>query len=94
MPWTDPVVWTSGILFVWLIIVLLFEFLYKPAQQGRKVAYLTLASFVFLGLVVGMVLIGPSEHASPQRSDTHDQGATEAWIDAAGSDDEVADRRL
>jgi ABC-type uncharacterized transport system permease subunit len=68
MPWTDPVVWTSGILFVWLIVVLVFESMYKPAVQGRKVAYLTLASFVFLTLVLGMVLLGPSRHASPQSS--------------------------
>ncbi len=64
MPWTDPVVWTSGGLFLWLVVVVLFESLYKPAQQGRKVAYLTLASFVFLGLVLGIVLFGPSEHAT------------------------------
>jgi len=64
MPWTDPVVWTSGGLFLWLVAVLLFESLYKPAQQGRKVAYLTLASFVFLGLVLGVVLFGSSQHAT------------------------------
>ena len=65
MPWSDPVVWTSGGLFLWLLAVVLFESLYKPARQGRKVAYLTLASFVFLGLVLGIVLFSPSEHATP-----------------------------
>jgi hypothetical protein len=65
MPWSDPVVLTSGLLFIWLLIVLLFEWLYQPAQQGRKVVYLTLASFIFLGLVLGMVLLAPSQHASP-----------------------------
>jgi hypothetical protein len=67
MPWTDPVVGTSGILFLWLVVVLLFEWLYRPAQQGRKVAYLTLASFVFLGLVLGIVLLSPSQHALTPR---------------------------
>ena len=38
-----------------------FEWLYKPAQQGRKVAYLTVASFVFLAIVMAM-LVG-SRHA-------------------------------
>jgi hypothetical protein len=64
LPWTDPVIWTSGILFAWLVLVLLFEWWYKPAQQGRKVAYLTLASFVFLAWVLGIVLWGPSQHAA------------------------------
>ena len=48
--------------------VLVFESVYKPARQGRKVAYLTLASFVFLALVLGIVLLGPSRHANPQSS--------------------------
>ena len=39
-----------------------FESVYKPARQGRKVAYLTLASFIFLLLALGLVLAG--EHAS------------------------------
>jgi ABC-type transport system involved in cytochrome c biogenesis permease subunit len=69
MPWTDPVIWTSGVLFVWLLVVLIFESLYRPAQQGRKVVYLTLASFVFLGFALGMVLLGPSEHASPSSTE-------------------------
>jgi hypothetical protein len=66
LPWTDPVVWTSGLLLLWLVVVMIFEATYKPAQQGRKVAYLTLASCVVLALVLGMVLLAPSRHASPQ----------------------------
>ena len=58
VPWTDPVVISSGVLFLWLAIALLFESLYKPAREGRKVAYITLASFVFLGLVLCLVLLG------------------------------------
>ena len=66
LPWTDPVVVTSGVLLAWLIAVLVFESAYKPAQQGRKVAYLTLASFVVLAVVLGMVLLAPTRHARPQ----------------------------
>ena len=60
--WTDPVVLSSGVLFAWLVAASLFEFLYKPARQGRKVAYLTMASFVFLAMALGFVLFG--QHAS------------------------------
>jgi ABC-type uncharacterized transport system permease subunit len=66
LPWTDPVVWTSGLLFAWLAASSIFNFVYKPARQGQKVAYLTVASFVFLGLALGVVLFSPTSHASPR----------------------------
>jgi hypothetical protein len=69
MAWTDPVVWTSGLLLLWLMMVFVFEVSYKPAQQGRKVAYLTVASFLFLGFVLAIVLWVPSGHASPSTQD-------------------------
>ena len=56
--WADPVVITSGLLFLWLLTVMLFESVYRPARQGRKVAYLTMASFVFLSLSLLFVLLG------------------------------------
>ncbi|HUG66836.1 MAG TPA: cytochrome c biogenesis protein CcsA [Pirellulaceae bacterium] len=56
--WTDPVVLTSGVLFLWLTVVTIFESIYRPAREGNKVAYLTLASFVFLGLALYFVLFG------------------------------------
>ena len=58
VPWTDPVIISSGVLFLWLAIALLCESFYKPAREGHKVAYITLASFVFLGLVLWLVLLG------------------------------------
>jgi ABC-type uncharacterized transport system permease subunit len=60
--WRDPVIWTSAILLVWLVLALLFNALYRPARRGRKVAYLTVVSFVFLSLVLGMLLWAPSQH--------------------------------
>ncbi|MHB8860813.1 MAG: cytochrome c biogenesis protein CcsA [Pirellulaceae bacterium] len=71
--WTDPVVLSSGLLFLWLAAATLFESLYKPAREGRKVAYITLVSFVFLGLVLGLVLRG--EHGisrTPEEADQRD----------------------
>ena len=56
--WTDPIVVSSAILFAWLVAATLFEWLYKPAREGRRVAYTTLASFIFLGLVLSLVLLG------------------------------------
>jgi ABC-type uncharacterized transport system permease subunit len=64
VPWTDPVVWTSGVLLLWLLAALSFNAVYKPARQGRKVAYLTMASFIFLGLVLAILLLDPSSHGA------------------------------
>ena len=66
LPWNDSVVVTSSVLLVWLLAATVFESLYKPAQQGRKVAYLTVASFVFLALVMAILLAGGSQHAQPR----------------------------
>ncbi len=54
--WTDPVVLSSLVLFLWLAFATFFESFYKPARAGHKVAYITMTSFVFLGLVLGLVL--------------------------------------
>jgi hypothetical protein len=65
VPWTDPVILSSAVLLVWLLGATIFELVYKPAQQGRKVAYLTIASFLFLALV--MVILMTSGHAPPEQ---------------------------
>jgi hypothetical protein len=71
VPWNDSVVITSAVLLAWLLAATLFEWLYKPAQQGRKVAYLTVASFLFLALVVAMLLAGGSQHAQPRADNSN-----------------------
>jgi ABC-type uncharacterized transport system permease subunit len=64
--WNDPVVWSLVAVVVWFAVVSGFVLLYKPARQGRKVAYLTIASFfvVLVSLGIGKAL--PSEHAKPR----------------------------
>jgi ABC-type uncharacterized transport system permease subunit len=56
--WTDPVVWMSTVLSAWMAVVAVFNFAYKPARQGRKVAYLTLGTFLFLAMTLGALLVG------------------------------------
>ncbi|MDA0658677.1 MAG: hypothetical protein O2931_08025 [Planctomycetota bacterium] len=63
VPWSDPVVWTSVLLLVWLLSADLFSLLYRPARQGRKVAYLTVANLVFLGVVLAILLLSSTQHA-------------------------------
>lgn len=61
-PFEQGIVISSGVLFLWLVAVSLLEFLYKPARQGRKVAYLTLANFLFLAVVLGYAIL--AQHGS------------------------------
>ncbi|MCE9545722.1 MAG: cytochrome c biogenesis protein CcsA [Planctomycetia bacterium] len=67
VPWSDPVVWTTALLVGWLIGVVVFNAVYRPSRQGRKVAYLTLASFVLLVLTLAIVLLAPSAHPAGGR---------------------------
>ncbi|MCH2128264.1 MAG: cytochrome C assembly protein [Pirellulaceae bacterium] len=62
-PWSGSVVWGSGILLSWQFAAILFNRFYKPARQGKKIAYLTVASFIFVALAVGMALL--TRHGSP-----------------------------
>jgi ABC-type uncharacterized transport system permease subunit len=68
VPWSDPVVWTSGLLFAWLAAISIFGAVYRPARNGRKVAYLTLASFAFLVMVLAVLLFAPSGHGGKDGS--------------------------
>ncbi|MGL4514648.1 MAG: cytochrome C assembly protein [Lacipirellulaceae bacterium] len=59
----DPVVWTLGAMLAWLVVAEGFRLVYPAARRGQKVAYLTLASFGFLALVV-LSLLGPTHRVS------------------------------
>lgn len=76
-PWTDPVIWSSAILFLWLVAAMIFEVVYRPARRGQKVAYLTMANFVFLALVLALILFGPSQHARNTQSKGSEVSSTE-----------------
>ena len=63
LPWSDPIVVSSLLTVTWLIVVTLFAAIYRPARQGRKVAYLTVASFLFLVFSLGVALVVNTKHA-------------------------------
>ncbi|MBX9789882.1 MAG: cytochrome c biogenesis protein [Pirellulales bacterium] len=63
LPWSDPIVVSSLVTVAWLVIVTLFVVVYRPARQGRKVAYLTVASFLFLVFSLGAALVLNTKHA-------------------------------
>jgi ABC-type uncharacterized transport system permease subunit len=60
--WSDPVVLSLAAMLVWLIAAEVFRVLYPAARRGRKVAYLTLASFVFLVIALGSFTLVDNIH--------------------------------
>ncbi len=71
LPWTDPIVWRSAGMFAWLLAAVAFTMLYRPARQGRKVAYLTVASFVFLAIFLAAQLIGTGHDFGNKNAGDH-----------------------
>jgi len=66
IPWSDPVIWTSALMFIWLLVATVFNVAYQPSRRGRKVAYLTLVSFAFLVIVLAVFLLVDSQHGLPR----------------------------
>ncbi len=64
IPWSDPVVLASMVWLLWLLAVAVFSGVYRPARQGRKVAYMTLGSFVFLAVVLTIMWSAPTQHGA------------------------------
>ncbi len=64
LPWTDPVVISLGLMLLWLVVAELFRLIYPSARRGRKVAYLTVAAFVFLCLTLVSLLWIENQHGN------------------------------
>ncbi len=62
--WTDPVVLSLAAMALWLVAAEVFRLVYPAARQGRKVAYLTLASFVFLVIALASFTLLDNVHGT------------------------------
>ena len=83
IPWSDPVVIASMVWLAWLLTLLLFNTFYRPSRSGRKVAYLTVGSFVFLGIVLGIMFWMPTVHVGSTEQAEFSTPLHEAAIDAS-----------
>lgn len=70
LPWSDPVVLSTLLAFVWLLAFVIFGAFYKPARRGRKVAYLTLVSFFILVLALAVSLLLGTKHGGRDQNKT------------------------
>ncbi|MCE9607429.1 MAG: cytochrome c biogenesis protein CcsA [Planctomycetia bacterium] len=64
--WSDPVVWRFGMVVLWLAAASTFVVVYKPARQGRKIAYLTIVSALVVVVSLGLGRLLPSGHGAPK----------------------------
>lgn len=79
VPWNDPVIGSSALMLVWLVAAAIFNAAYQPARRGRKVAYLTIVSFMFLLIALAVFLLVDTQHGRmPAQADQ------QAGIPAAG----------
>jgi ABC-type uncharacterized transport system permease subunit len=88
LPWSDPVIWSSALMFAWLVTAAVFNVVYRPARRGRKVAYLTVVSFGFLVVALAMFLLVDSGHGGRREQGADHRGA------AFGASTGVAANRL
>ncbi len=65
VPWHDPVILSTLGVFAWLAVSAAITVLYNPAREGRKVAYLTVAGFMFLIISLGVGLFAETQHGGP-----------------------------
>lgn len=67
LPWHDPIVVSSAAMLAWVLAAELFRLTSRTARRGRKVAYLTLATFLFLAVCLTVLLFMDTRHgaASP-----------------------------
>ena len=64
LPMSDPVVASALVVFVWLLAALVLGHLHRGAGRGRRVAYLTVASFVVLATALAIGLLLNTQHGN------------------------------
>ncbi|MGO8748314.1 MAG: hypothetical protein ACLQNE_20260 [Thermoguttaceae bacterium] len=79
LPWSDPAVLATVVMFLWLLLHIGIGRFYKPAREGRKVAYFTIVSFIFIFLViaVAMAMLIDTQHGRARRDAQHSASSRE-----------------
>lgn len=74
LPWTDPLVLATLGMFLWLLAAVQLGALYRPARAGRKVAFVTLVSFVFLVVAFAAMFFMGTQHGGGRGDGRGDRG--------------------
>lgn len=65
---SDPIVWSSLVMFGWCLAITLISQFYTPVRSGRKMAYMAFSCFLFLVLELTLVLIAGHGNEEEQQS--------------------------
>ena len=85
--WHDPLVLSTSLMFAWLLITAIVGAVYRPVREGRKVAYLTVVSFVFLAIVLGIGLFGNTRHwQEPSKEGTRKEKSGRSYVEIPASE--------
>lgn len=73
LDWSDPVVPATLFMFCWLVLSGGVSAFYKPVREGRKVAYLTVLTFIFLICLLAIGFLFDTDHRKlkVELEDTH-----------------------
>ncbi len=74
LPWADPLVITTLAMFGWLLVALVLVIWYRPADEVRKVAWITIVSFVFLLTALAALLLMDTAHGRTRHAPTNQTG--------------------
>ncbi len=85
LPWHDPIVLSSAAMLVWVLAAELFRLTSRTARRGRKVAYLTLATFLFLAVCLTVLLFMDTRHGAASPFDRQSPDGGDPSRPAAGA---------
>lgn len=94
VPWDDPFVISTILMFGWLLLSSVIGLIYRPAREGRKVAYLTVVSFLFLLLALSIGLFVNTRHGGSPDAPAQHQGHALGTRDPGAQGRPLANRSL
>jgi ABC-type transport system involved in cytochrome c biogenesis permease subunit len=69
LPWSDPFILSTLIMFFWLLAVVAIGLIYRPARKGRGLVLLTFISIVLLVVALAVGLMHDTRHGGVRSDD-------------------------
>lgn len=93
VPWNDPFVVSTVLMFVWLLLSTVLGRFYRPAREGHRVAYATVVSLLFLILALSVGVLVDTQHRGSRLAPEPSKQKTEGREQKADSGKRKSDLR-